>query len=121
MHYLLYRIEYDAYRCDLETATLSGGVTANNETIEDLQKQYDDHRQSYEKLKQDVSVKLKFLDENRVNIYRCLIVDILMINIFINVSIADQGYAQAASALSQCCIGLLQRQRLCFGSYIKTV
>lgn len=65
---IIFRIEYDAYRSDLETATLAGGVTNNNETVEEMQKQYDTHRQSYEKLKQDVSVKLKFLDENRVDI-----------------------------------------------------
>jgi hypothetical protein len=56
----LNRIEYDAYRYDYEL------VLNRNETNEDIERQYQQSKQRYEKSKDDVTIKLKLLDENRV-------------------------------------------------------
>lgn len=36
-------------------------------TAEDLQKNYTQHKELYEKLRDDVAIKMQFLDENRVS------------------------------------------------------
>ncbi|XP_072765429.1 arfaptin-2 isoform X1 [Anoplolepis gracilipes] len=63
------RIEYDAYRTDLEAlvqATKSDG--SNAARLEEAQANYEGHKQNFEKLRSDVSIKLKFLDENRIKV-----------------------------------------------------
>ncbi|XP_076626488.1 ADP ribosylation factor interacting protein arfaptin isoform X2 [Colletes latitarsis] len=63
------RIEYDAYRTDLEAlaqATKSDGTNAAR--LEEAQSNYEEHKQNFEKLRSDVSIKLKFLDENRIKV-----------------------------------------------------
>lgn len=57
------RIEYDAYRIDLENERPDPVATNNEETL----KNYNKHKDNYEKLRSDVAVKMQFLDENRVN------------------------------------------------------
>lgn len=41
----------------------------NSPLSEETQKNYARHKEQYEKLRTDVSVKMQFLDENRVNFY----------------------------------------------------
>ena len=55
------RIEYDAHRYDYEL------LLNRNQTNEDIQKQYELSKQRYEKSKEDLTVKLKLLDGNRVS------------------------------------------------------
>lgn len=57
------RIEYDAYRMDLE-GNKGEAPAANGD---DTQKNYAKHKEGYEKLRADVAVKMQFLDENRVS------------------------------------------------------
>lgn len=64
------RIEYDAYRMDLESS--KGEAPATNG--EDTQTSYTKHKENYEKLRADVAVKMQFLDENRVSTEYWLIV-----------------------------------------------
>lgn len=57
------RIEYDAYRTDLE------GLTSKPEGaigVEEAQQNFELHRQHFMKLRTEVAIKMKFLDENRV-------------------------------------------------------
>lgn len=62
------RIEYDAYRMDLEQARPeAAAATANGE---ETQRNFNKHKENYEKLRADVAVKMQFLDENRVNIHQ---------------------------------------------------
>lgn len=62
-----YRIEYDAYRTDLEAlAQVTKNDSSNAARLEAAQANYEEHKQNFEKLRSDVSIKLKFLDENRV-------------------------------------------------------
>ena len=63
-----YRVEYDAYRSDLEAlqaAPRVGDATAAQK-LEDAQQRYQTHKEKFERLRSDVSIKMKFLDENRV-------------------------------------------------------
>nr|SVE83818.1 EOG090X0AQE [Daphnia pulex] len=60
------RIEYDAYRSDLEIL-LQSPISQSN-ALADAQRAHDEHKVEFEKLRADVSVKLRFLNENRVKV-----------------------------------------------------
>lgn len=62
------RIEYDAYRTDLELLAQAPRTDANTARLEEAQQNYELHKAHFEKLGSDVSVKLKFLDENRIKV-----------------------------------------------------
>lgn len=60
------RLEFDAYRSDLEELSLGPRDAAAMVRIEMAQQEYQHHRDKYERLRSDVSIKLKFLEENKV-------------------------------------------------------
>lgn len=60
------RVEYDAYRTDLEELNLGPRDANTMPKIEQSQQQFQIHREKYERMRADVSVKLKFLEENKV-------------------------------------------------------
>lgn len=60
------RIEYDAYRTDLEELNLGPRDASTLPKIEHSQQLFQVHREKYERMRNDVSVKLKFLEENKV-------------------------------------------------------
>ncbi|KAK6325032.1 hypothetical protein J4Q44_G00043740 [Coregonus suidteri] len=62
------RVEYDAYRTDLEELNLGPRDATTLPKIEHSQQQFQIHREKYEKMRNDVSVKLKFLEENKVKV-----------------------------------------------------
>lgn len=64
------RIEYDAYRSDLEAlqATAVNGESGSPTTLTEAQRSHDTQKVEFEKLRADVSVKLRFLNENRVKV-----------------------------------------------------
>jgi hypothetical protein len=88
------RLEYDAYKTDLDNlqgqqqlqtapSTSTGGLTNSRrnsmpavsdpqrvQQITILEHDLTSYRERYEHLKQDVAVKLRFLDENRVKVMR---------------------------------------------------
>lgn len=61
------RIEYDAYRTDLELLSQSRSE-ANAARLEEATQLYEQHKINFEKLRSDVTIKLKFLDENRIKV-----------------------------------------------------
>jgi len=65
---IFFRIEYDAYRSDLEMLAQMPRTDSNTVRVGDAQQNYQQHKEEFEKLRSDVIVKLKFLDENRVSI-----------------------------------------------------
>lgn len=67
----IYRIEYDAYRTDLELMIQAPRSEATIQRLEEAQLAFEKHKDEFEKLRSDVIVKLKFLDENRVSINWC--------------------------------------------------
>ena len=60
------RLEFDAYRSDLEEMSLGPRDAATMVRIEMAQQDYQIHRDKYERLRSDVTIKLKFLEENKV-------------------------------------------------------
>lgn len=60
------RLEFDAYRSDLEEMSLGPRDAAAMVRIEMAQHDYQVHREKYERLRSDVTIKLKFLEENKV-------------------------------------------------------
>lgn len=58
------RIEYDAYRTDLEGLSTKPDATLG---VNEAQQNYEVHRQHFMKLRAEVAIKMKFLDENRVS------------------------------------------------------
>ncbi|XP_023207848.1 arfaptin-2-like isoform X3 [Xiphophorus maculatus] len=67
-HYENARLEFDAYRSDLEELSLGPRDAAAMVRIEMAQQEYHTHREKYERLRSDVSIKLKFLEENKVKV-----------------------------------------------------
>ncbi|XP_077956536.1 arfaptin-2 isoform X3 [Gasterosteus aculeatus] len=62
------RLEFDAYRSDLEELSLGHRDAAAMVRIEMAQHDYQIHRDKYERLRSDVMIKLKFLEENKVKV-----------------------------------------------------
>ncbi|XP_015232852.1 PREDICTED: arfaptin-1 isoform X2 [Cyprinodon variegatus] len=62
------RIEYDAYRTDFEELNLGPRDGNTMPKIEQSQQQFQIHREKFERMRNDVSVKLKFLEENKVKV-----------------------------------------------------
>ncbi|XP_025020543.1 arfaptin-1 isoform X4 [Python bivittatus] len=62
------RVEYDAYRTDLEELNLGPRDANTLPKIEQSQQLFQVHKEKYDKMRNDVSVKLKFLEENKVKV-----------------------------------------------------
>nr|XP_039334969.1 arfaptin-1 isoform X3 [Saimiri boliviensis boliviensis] len=62
------RIEYDAYRTDLEELNLGPRDANTLPKIEQSQHLFQAHKEKYDKMRNDVSIKLKFLEENKVKV-----------------------------------------------------
>lgn len=60
-------MEYDAYRTDLETLTLGPRDSTTAPKLEEAQRKFTHHKEKFDKLRGDVAIKLKFLDENKVS------------------------------------------------------
>lgn len=71
---LAYRLEFDAYRTDMEQQNLTPrDSSASIAKTEEMKRKFDDQKEKYDKLRADVAIKLKFLDENRVSVDRNMI------------------------------------------------
>ncbi|KAL0994900.1 hypothetical protein UPYG_G00129000 [Umbra pygmaea] len=62
------RLEFDAYRTDLEELSTGPKDAVTVARIDVAQEQYQIHKDKYERLRSDVIVKLRFLDENKVKV-----------------------------------------------------
>ncbi|XP_025084817.1 arfaptin-2-like isoform X2 [Pomacea canaliculata] len=62
------RLEYDAYRNELETLQLGPRENASTAKVEESRRKYEDHKIKFERLRSDVNIKLKFLEENKVKV-----------------------------------------------------
>ncbi|KAL1138829.1 hypothetical protein AAG570_008891 [Ranatra chinensis] len=62
------RIEYDAYRTDLEVLMQAPRNETTATRLEEAQQSFEHHKSTFEKLRSDLTVKLKFLDENRIKV-----------------------------------------------------
>ncbi|NWR59880.1 ARFP2 protein, partial [Bucorvus abyssinicus] len=62
------RLEYDAYRTDLEELSMGPRDAGTLCRLDAAQSQFQSHKDKYEKLRADVAIKLKFLEENKVKV-----------------------------------------------------
>ncbi|XP_061769360.1 arfaptin-1-like [Nerophis ophidion] len=62
------RIQYDAHRVDLEELNLGPRDTSTLPKLEKAQKDFQSQRERYEQIRDDLTVKLKLLDENKVKV-----------------------------------------------------
>ena len=64
------RVEYDAFRADLESlraALVQNPANATKKAkLEEAEKELESHKTKYDQMRSDMAVKLRFLDENRV-------------------------------------------------------
>ena len=64
------RLEYDANRFELEQIQSNTKVETKRHEINSMEQEIARYKEKYEKLKNDVSVKMKFLDENRIKVMK---------------------------------------------------
>ncbi|XP_037761966.1 arfaptin-2 isoform X4 [Chelonia mydas] len=62
------RLEYDAYRTDLEELSMGPRDTSTLCRLDAAQSHFQSHKEKYEKLRADVAIKLKFLEENKIKV-----------------------------------------------------
>ncbi|XP_072170958.1 arfaptin-2-like [Diadema setosum] len=62
------RLEYDAYRADMEHLTLAPKDAQTQARLHEARSKYEAQKEKFDKLRQDVAVKLRFLDENKVKV-----------------------------------------------------
>ncbi|XP_070838805.1 arfaptin-2b isoform X3 [Chaetodon trifascialis] len=62
------RLEFDAYRSDLEELSMGPRDAVAMARIDAAQQQYQVQKDKYERLRSDVTIKLKFLEENKVKV-----------------------------------------------------
>ena len=64
------RLEFDAYRADVEQYNIvPPRDSATIAKAEETKRKFEDHKVKFDRLRGDVAIKLKFLDENRVCIF----------------------------------------------------
>ena len=63
---MCFRVEYDAYRTDLETLQLGPRDATTTARIDEAQRKFSAHKEKFDRLRGDVAIKLKFLEENKV-------------------------------------------------------
>jgi len=67
---LFYSVKFDAYRqrvTSMKMAQTSGRNAPSSMKIREVEAALQLHRQRYERLQSDLVIKLKFLEENKVN------------------------------------------------------
>ncbi|KAI3376039.1 hypothetical protein L3Q82_016572 [Scortum barcoo] len=62
------RIEYDAYRVDLEELNLGPRDAITMPKLEAAQKDFQSQREKFQKIRDDLAVKVKLLEENKVKV-----------------------------------------------------
>ena len=78
MQRLLGRIEFDAYRNDVEALQLGPRDANTTPKLDEAQRKYSAHKEKYDKLRTDVAIKLKFLEDNKVSAHWIVIRSVLI-------------------------------------------
>lgn len=60
------RIEYDAYRTDLESTQVGPRTAGTAVKAEEAKQQFDVQKEKFDRLRGDLAIKLRFLEENKV-------------------------------------------------------
>lgn len=61
------RVEYDAFRTDFETQQQM--VLKDPVKLEEAQQKFDLHREKFDRMRSDLNIKMKLLDENKVSFF----------------------------------------------------
>ncbi|XP_017294796.1 arfaptin-1 [Kryptolebias marmoratus] len=99
------RIEYDAYRVDLEELNMGPRDTVTVPKLEQAQKVFQGQRERYQKVRDDLSVKVKLLEENRVKVlhnHLFLLHGAVAAHCFSCHGFLEQNMQQAAGKLASC-------------------
>ena len=64
-------MEYDACRADMDYYSEAPKTEANQKSMAATEEIFNIKKLEFEKLRSDVQIKLRFLDENRVSISSC--------------------------------------------------
>ncbi|CAG5130599.1 unnamed protein product [Candidula unifasciata] len=64
------RLEFDAYRTDYESLEAGPKDAAVQLRLQSAKRKFEEHKLKFERLRGDVQVKIRFLDENRVKVMR---------------------------------------------------
>lgn len=80
---MYHRLEFDAYRNDMEALQLSPKDGISAQKLDESKKKFEGQKAKFEQLRSDVQIKLKFLDENRVRYIFASLICISMCKIFI--------------------------------------
>jgi hypothetical protein len=67
-HCFTFRLEFDAYRNELDALQLGPQDSAVSPRAIELKQKFEEHKLRFEKMRADVNVKLKFLEENKVRV-----------------------------------------------------
>ena len=71
------RIEYDAYRTDLESTQAGPRTAATAVKAEEAKRRFDVQKEKFDRLRGDLAIKLRFLEENKVwNNYFLVIINL---------------------------------------------
>ena len=70
---LFFRTEFDAYRSDLEYYSAAPKTEINLTKQRETEEVFNRQKLEFERLRSDVQIKLKFLDENRVILKNCVL------------------------------------------------
>ncbi|XP_059158837.1 arfaptin-2-like isoform X2 [Physella acuta] len=62
------RLEYDAYRTDFESIESGPREAATQVKMQDAKRKFEEHKIKFDRLRSDVQIKLRFLDENRIKV-----------------------------------------------------
>ena len=65
------RIEYDAYRTDMEAVLTAPRTQASAVKTEETRQEFEQQKQRFDRLRSDLAIKLKFLEENKVSSKLC--------------------------------------------------
>ncbi|XP_013088336.2 arfaptin-2-like isoform X1 [Biomphalaria glabrata] len=67
-HYEMARLQFDAYRADYESLESGPREAATQLKLEETKRKYEEHKVKFDRLRSDVQIKLRFLDENRIKV-----------------------------------------------------
>ncbi|XP_062305682.1 arfaptin-1-like [Osmerus eperlanus] len=62
------RVEYDAYRCDVEQEALAAQTPRGQARLEQARKALQNHQDQYHQARDDLQIKLQLLQENKVKV-----------------------------------------------------
>ena len=119
LRFMTHRLEFDAYKADYEVQKSNASRDRQSAArFDDATRKFEAHKVKFEKLRDDVAIKLRFLDENKVSVTAYShSVACKCVKSFFLISLTSPGesHAQAVASIPQRRVGLLFWQPECAG------